>query len=179
MSKVENLAAFIFGAAIGIGGTYTYFKKKYEALAQEEINSVRESLSKAYEKKASVPEKPDIHKVVAEQRQKRQADKKKAADILKTAGYQPTSGSEGIYVISPQEFGEIPDYERISLTCYADDVITDDGDEVLEDWADLVGADALTHFGEYEHDSVFVRNDILKRDYEILKDLSPYHNPDD
>ena len=179
MSKATTFAAFILGAAIGVGGTYTYFKKKYEAMAQEEIDSVKESLSKLYEKKATVQQKPDIQEVMAERRKKAAEAKKEMADILKTTGYNADAGPEGPYVISPQEFGEKPEYERISLTCYADGVVTDDGDEVLDDWADLVGPDALTHFGEYEDDSVFVRNDILKADYEILKDLSPYHDPDD
>ena len=34
----------------------------------------------------------------------------------------------------------------------------------------VVGLESLAHFGEYEDDSVFVRNDRLKCDYEILLD---------
>ena len=37
---------------------------------------------------------------------------------------------------------------------------------VVEDFAD--------HFGEYEDDSVFVRNNRLKCDYEILRDEGEY-----
>ena len=37
-----------------------------------------------------------------------------------------------------------------------------------------VGKESLTHFGEYEDDSVFVRNDNLKADYEILADKRTY-----
>ena len=39
---------------------------------------------------------------------------------------------------------------------------------------DVVGMESLTHFGEYEDDSVFVRNDRLKCDYEILMDERTY-----
>lgn len=179
MSKALNLAMFVLGVAVGIGSTYTYFRKKYEIIAQNEIDSVKESLSKAYEKKATVFEKPDIREVINERRKKNDASKKEMVDILKTAGYKPDINSEKPYVISPQEFGEMPEYMCISLTYYADGVVTDDDNEVLEDWADLVSADALTHFGEYEDDSVFIRNDTLKADYEILKDPSPYRDPDD
>lgn len=35
---------------------------------------------------------------------------------------------------------------------------------------DIVGTESLTHFGEYEDDSVFVRNDKVKCDFEILPD---------
>ena len=73
------------------------------------------------------------------------------------------------YVIPPEEFGEFEDYERISLTYYADGVLADDNNEVVDDVEDIVG-DALDHFGEYEDDSVFVRCDERKCDYEILMD---------
>lgn len=38
----------------------------------------------------------------------------------------------------------------------------------------LLGIDSLNHFGEYEDDSVFVRNDARKCDYEILLDQRTY-----
>ena len=78
------------------------------------------------------------------------------------------------YVIPPEEFGEFDDYEEIGLTYYADQVLTDDDDELVEDIEDTVGFDSLNHFGEYEDDSVFVRNDRLKCDYEILLDHRKY-----
>lgn len=39
-----------------------------------------------------------------------------------------------------------------------------------------IGDDALGHFGEYEDDSVFVRNDEEQTDYEILLDGRNYHD---
>ena len=73
------------------------------------------------------------------------------------------------YVISPEEFGDnVDDYELISLNYYEDGVLADDWDEPIEDIDKVVGKDSLTHFGEYEDDSVYVRNDRLKCEYEIL-----------
>ena len=46
--------------------------------------------------------------------------------------------------------------------------------ERIKDVDSVVGAESLTHFGEYEDDSVFVRNDRLKCDYEILMDTRTY-----
>lgn len=34
----------------------------------------------------------------------------------------------------------------------------------------MVGLDYYTHFGEYEDDSVYIRNDAMKCDFEILAD---------
>ena len=78
------------------------------------------------------------------------------------------------YIISPEEFGAFDDYETISLTYYEDQILADDDDELVDDIEDIVGFDSLTHFGEYEDDSVFVRNDRLKCDYEILMDHRKY-----
>ena len=78
------------------------------------------------------------------------------------------------YVISPEQFGENEDYERISLTYYADQVLVDENDEMIEDVEEMVGFESLNHFGEYEDDSVFVRNDAKKCDYEILLDQKLY-----
>ena len=78
------------------------------------------------------------------------------------------------YIIRPDEFGEYDDYDTISLTYYADHILTDEDDEIVEDIEDKIGFDALSHFGEYEEDSVFVRNDRIKCDYEILLDQRKY-----
>ena len=78
------------------------------------------------------------------------------------------------YVISPDEFGEFEDYERISLSYYADQILADEDDEKVEDVDNVVGLESLIHFGEFEDDSVFVRNDRLKCDYEILLDQRTY-----
>ena len=76
-------------------------------------------------------------------------------------------------VIPPEEFGE-EDYAVISLNYYADGVLADDWDKVIEDVENTVGEDFANHFGEYEDDSVFVRNDELEKDYEILLDMRNY-----
>lgn len=80
------------------------------------------------------------------------------------------------YVISPSEFGELENYEQCTLTFYADGVLTDSNDEEVDDVDSLIGRESLSHFGEYEDDSVFVRNDTTKMDYEILLDNRFYSN---
>lgn len=80
------------------------------------------------------------------------------------------------YVISPEEFDE-NGYKTKTLFYYNDDVVTDDRGKVLSENSieKLIGKESLTTFGQYESDSVFVRNDDLKTDYEILADERNYH----
>jgi hypothetical protein len=78
-------------------------------------------------------------------------------------------------VITPAEFGEFG-YPTSSLTYYADGVLEDEYFDVIpyEDIDNMIGLESLTHFGEFEDDSVFVRNDRLETDFEILRDPRNY-----
>ena len=52
-------------------------------------------------------------------------------------------------------------------------------DGELVDAADaIIGEGSLERFGEYEEDSVFVRNDRLKCDYEILLEPRKFYSDD-
>ena len=79
------------------------------------------------------------------------------------------------YVIDPSEYGDL-DYKQVSLNYYDDGVLTYENDDVIDDIDSLVGKDSLSHFGEYEADTVYVRNDRLKIDFEILADTRRYED---
>ena len=80
------------------------------------------------------------------------------------------------YIIEPDDFGEEDGYETATLTYYADGVLEDDYYVVIdkEEVDDMVGLESFDHFGEYENDTVFVRNERLKTDFEIQRDLRKY-----
>lgn len=192
-SKLLYFLSFIVGASAGSLITWKFVEKKYKQIAQEEIDSVKETYAKMRKddleaKKADLeaakaklhtaePERVETPEVQPEEVQKYE-------DVIAKHNY--TSYSNNInekggdvmtdrpYVISPDEFGDYPDYETISLTYYNDKVLTDEYNEIVDDIDDLIGEDSLNHFGEYEDDSVFVRNDALKVDYEILLDSANY-----
>ena len=84
--------------------------------------------------------------------------------------------SDHIFVIKPESFGEKEDegYQMVSLTHYADGVLTDERDNIIEDVEGTVGAGYAKFFGVYEDDAVYVRNEYDKVDYEILADLREY-----
>ena len=169
LNNIKTIFAFSLGAAIGSIITWKLIKTKYEQIAQEEIDSVKEVFSKK-------------HKELEEEKIKNPNYDRYAA-VLKRENYSSNNeqkgGSEPMEnskpcIITPEEFGEDGDYEIISLNYYEDEVLTDDVDDVIYDWENTVGEDFPDHFGEYEDDSVFVRNDRLKCYYEILKDCRNY-----
>lgn len=172
---------FIFfgGAAVGSAVTWKLIKTKYEHIAQEEIDSVKEVFKRRLkEDRLEECEEPEETCYNPETDELEDYEK-----VLDGAGYRNYSTKKEEkeecdvcepYVISPEEFDENEDYETVSLTYYADGVLTDEFGNVIEDVEGMVGKESLTHFGEYEEDSVFVRNDSLKTDYEILRDTYNY-----
>lgn len=176
-NKVINVLAFSIGAAIGSVVTWKVVKTKYQKMAQEEIDSVRE----VYSKKATVLNN-EVAKAHACLEANTKADKNPSySDFVKDAGYQRHSEKEDlvdnnhIYVIPPDSFGDLA-YEEVSLTYYADGTLAYDDDSVVRDVDKVVGSGSLNTFGEYEDDSVFVRDDEKKIDYEILRDTRSYYD---
>lgn len=192
--KGTTFALFIFGVGIGavggIFGTREYFRTKYKNQADEEIKSVVEKFSNRTKKeeddKTAVAEfarnKPDINEYAKKLSREGYTNYSKSEttneptknEIPEEDNEPDDKDTDRPYVISPDEFGEFYDYTQISLTFFSDHVLTDENYEMVDDVDEMVGAESLNHFGEYEDDSVFVRNDRLKVDYEILLDQRKY-----
>ena len=175
-SKVLNVFMFTAGAAIGAAVTWKLVKTKYEQLAREEIEAVRDYYKNREEKTKSEDtedESDEDRSDDSDQTMKTYVEtiKENGYANIEEKGEVDTVTINAPYVITPEEFGEYGDeYETLSLTYYADGVLTDEWDQVIDDVDDVIGLDSLTHFGEYEDDSVFVRDDDIKIDYEILLD---------
>lgn len=175
---------FIIGAASGATVAWYLLKDKYETLAQEEIDSVKEVFARREQEMKDETVKRNVAEGIKDS-DRTKPDLKEYAEQLKKNGYtrySDLSADDGgvsdkqtkPYVIPPEQFGDNEEHEQISLTYYADGVLADENDEVIGDVEDAVGIDSLNHFGEYEDDSVFVRNDARKCDYEILLDQRTY-----
>lgn len=187
--KLYSALAFVAGAVAGSVVTWKYVKTKYEQIAQEEIDSVKEVYSRKYHT-LNLDETEDSDEEYDGTVTKPKPSLTEYASMLKDLGYsgdenaeEPKNNeeeededmSDGPYVISPDEFDE-NGYDTESLVMYADGMVTDSYGNVIDDVDDIIGLESLEHFGEYEDDSVFVRNDELECDYEILKDYRNYYD---
>lgn len=183
-SNVSIALAFFAGMSIGASVTCLYLKNKYDKLAQEEIEAVRDfykekessttEISKHFEEKVKPVAAPDVDYSEYNQILGKYTTTPIAEDTTPGVSQFKEDVGEHPYVISPDEFGEFEDYTCISLTYYADQILADNDDELVDDIDSTVGIESLSHFGEYEDDSVFVRNDALKCDYEILLDTRKF-----
>lgn len=181
---LSNVLLFATGVVVGSVATWRYFKTRYELVNEDsdeeqvegvEVESEDETVEDRFFENAE-----DIAKVKSNLNKK--PPLKEYAEMVKNLSYSnaevaDTEEDEDVYepyVIRPEEYGEIHKYDTESLTYYADGVLTDELDNRIEDVESLVPADFAEHFGEYEDDSVFVRNDTRQCDYEILRDLRKF-----
>ena len=178
-AALSNIIIFATGAAIGSVVTWKLVKTKYEQIANEEIQEVRELYAQKVDElthsqcEESVEKEEVTEKAVFHTQPKPELIE--YANAIRGLGYSEIDDEEvndmgKPYVITPDEYGELDEYDTLSLTLYADGVLTDEQNIVIEDVDSVVGIESLTHFGEYEDDSVFVRNDSIMTDYEILLD---------
>ena len=186
--KLSSVIIFCGGVFIGGFLTWDFFKTKYEKIADEEIASVKETFGHREprpDKNYNVEEAPkgndayiNVSPGVAE----------RIIQIIDSNGYRNYSNTaietdkkggtadmelKQPYVITPEQYEDNVDYTKVSLTWYNDEVLEDDWGNVL-DPDDVIGSEALKTFGQYEKDSVFVRDDDEQIDYEVLLDTRSY-----
>ena len=194
-TKVACAIAFVAGAAVGVAASWRVLDTKYKKLADKEIASVKELFySKPVENNEESDESEEKKFEQSPEEDFTEEEKKEYTNIASNYTNYTTksvveeepdvtitdsepnvtiSDSEP-YVISPVELGDC-DYDVIDLIYYeGDNTLTDEEDEIINDVGELIGWESLEHFGEYEDDSVCVRNDIRKVDYEVLLDVRKY-----
>lgn len=196
MSKIKTGITFFAGLAIGGAVAWYYARAKYATLAEQEIESVKEAYSKrAKQAKSELPEtdigsSPTVlnsNKIrekgsIAEYARRVQQDdgytdySKMVEQIKNTPAQTDMASAENVeapYVISPDEFGEIDGYAKVSLAYFSDGVLSDEYGIIVDDPEEIIG-DGLEHFGDYEEDAVHVRSDARRSDYEILREIRTY-----
>ena len=177
---------FISGAAIASFVTYKIVEKKFKKIADEEIASVKEMYERKLKNITVTKDEIDNEIRVVEVSEEGVTELTPIkvnpyGALVSDLGYSNNKKEEedmtdiNIEVIPPEDFGEYG-YKCESLTYYADKVLAYSNDEVVTESDKIIGPNALNTFGEYEDDSVFVRNHGMKTDFEILLDTRKYSN---
>ena len=200
-NKVFGTILFTAGAIIGSLVTWKVVKTKYEDLAQEEIDSVKEEYTRlmvSMRKKLndSVTYKDDNNEDDRSEKDTDNIDDSIMTnynEIVKSyrssddeentqnkkEGEEKEEDNDGVsymeapYVISPDDFGSVPGYNVEPLDYFADGILAD-GWGVELDIAETIGEDAINHFGDYDDDVVYVRNEQTKLEYEVTRDPRTY-----
>ena len=186
---VKRIFIFIAGAGLGAIVSWQFLKNKYEQIANDEIASVKEAYNKKNDISSDESEEDEFQEKSADGKLVETAvpSEEEVNEYKKIVSNYTSNENEekgvtnmprGPYVIKPEEFGNM-DYDLVSLEYYADKVLVDEDDHPIQDVEYMVGEDSLEHFGEYEDDAVYVRNDLIKTDFEILLVESRYYEDDD
>ena len=161
---------FLLGAGTGFASGWLYFKKKYELKADEEIEEMRNYFKSKEVHKATKNIKNNVvdylyDTVVPEKPVKEEPDEIPEYGNM----FNNIESHRPPYVISPEEFYEEENYEKITLTYFGlDHILADDENCMVEDIASAVGTDWENRIGEYVQSAIYVRNDKRQCDYEIL-----------
>lgn len=172
---------FALGAITGAVGAWYILKTKYEQIAQEEIDSVKET----FKRMKSYNEKTDGSPIEEAESTNVENNDQKVVKEMNThlIDYYGYSGEDKPkksvdeprpYLIPPEELGAYDDYHVEELIYFSDNVLCDEEYEPIENVEDVVGFESLNHFGDYDDDAVYVRNDKRKCDYEITLDERTY-----
>jgi len=191
---MKNTLLFLIGITVSgiIGYRYGYSvsKKKYEKLADEEIESVKKHFEKRYESKPS--KQKDTKNSPIDISDKGDVDNKVGVDYGKQ--YRTTTEPDRIpgnpgknfkilkkeevdntkpYIISMEEF-EDSEYEAVTLFYFVDKTLTDDDYNQLTNVGIVGGYLILDQMGKYYEGCLYVRDDKNGIDYEIHLDERTY-----
>lgn len=199
--KLFNVFLFTAGAAVGSLVTWKLVKNKYERIAQEEIDSVKETWarmmreesenndsSESEEQDEDDPDDEFEDDDSFEYDQPTVTAYHEIASMYSKSGDKETENDEegeedqeedvpyinGPTLILPEDFANGDhDYDLYSLTYYADGILADDWYKKY-DVDETIGEDSVEHFGDYVTDVIHVRNERLHAEYEVTKDPRNY-----
>lgn len=188
MNKLYVFLAFVAGGVCGVLGTKTYFEDLYRRQYEEDLESVKKVWT--YKKPAEEDVKKEDEPVL--DKEPRENEMYQYAKILQKKGYTnysdtpvdtsemtapevytPPENYRDPYPIPPDILGS-DGYDQITLFYTEDKVLLNEDDTKVDNIEDVVGLDSLNHFGEYEEDVLYVRNERLRTDYEVLMDPRTY-----
>lgn len=197
---MKKFLTFVAGIGVGVAISWTYHKNKYEEMVQEEVESLRESKEKKPESGWSDSYTPTDDEIKTYHNGRRiepveidnsaeeayEEELEKAKDIINYNNYVKKSVMGPceeaaikcqIHIITPEEFATEVGYDTDTFYMFEDNVITNDNDEIVDNVPEifnLTTEEIRNQFGIYEDDSVYVRNEKIQMDYEILREIDTY-----
>ena len=198
--RVSKAAWFLIGATLGagagVGGTYIYMKDKFEKRLNEEVNALkthyverdRELAKKNEEKKKELEEivfsKNETNDFMdyANIYKSNTPEKVIAAVSHKEVVNDNLDISGAAEIISDVDFADpnFDNYQKISVDYFEDGAAFESlSGEEIDGFELIVGDDFKTAFGEFTPNVVYVRNDELQVDYEIIEQEGSHPHPED
>ena len=161
----RTLIAFLAGTVIGSLVTYFAVKNHFRDLTNKEIDE----MSKRFAEADSSPEEhnEDPSTVFMD-------NTRKHISNLDDYPREDVSDDEKPRILHDlEDYTDDDEYDKCTLIYYSDGILADQYDHQLSIEETIGDEEFLDHFGEVEKDILYVRNEHLKTDYEIIKELFP------
>lgn len=161
-------------------------KEEYEKVAEESEKEVKEENEKVDPLKVK-PQKDredynSYYKMTQNYTSQNEEKPKRASSISDLNAFTYEKSVDRPYIIDPEDYGEEDDYDTMQLTYFMGDktLVDESADDTIDEPDLHIGLDNLAIFDEFQGaSSIYVRNDILKMDFEILKDDCAYSDLQD
>ena len=191
MKLFKGLCIFAAGTLVGAAVAAKAVREKYQQEAEEEIAEMREYYRELKKEATKVDTTEDDTKEESKEDFRPIEELAEAEEIIKDKGYvnytnyndtdynennkEEQVDEDEIYIIDPEEFGgENGEYDTATLTYFKDGVLADEVDEIVT-YNIIGGEENLQPFKDYpDCTAVYVRDDNIMVDYEILRDPYQY-----
>lgn len=194
--KLVNVMCFIAGVGSGFAIGYVVLNKKYENKLNQGLQDIREAYTST---KPEPVEKKETAEIPEKKQEAPQPEVKKEQTVVTNAGSllepeepisydrfckevpdEPVVSYKEPYEITYDEFATVG-YQIRSLLYYPkQNIVTeyfegqDPDEKKVNNPSALIGVDALCSFDNSEDDTIYVRNDDLKADFEIQISAKTY-----
>lgn len=185
---MKNAFIFLLGTAAGSTITYFTLKNYFQKLADQEISDMEDYYKERFQDLDDLEEREKQFNEISEEKQLNDKIKKEYIEHVRASQYTNYSNSDPAesespteedelepYQITEAEFGQFPDdgWEDDSYTWY------EDTDEVVNAYGKTISEeDVLEHLGnEFKElfdrgdtNTIYIRNEKYRKDYEIVRD---------
>ena len=181
MNVLKYLAAFSAGAGVGWFITKKCYDKYFDEVLEDYDNLIEEidKLNKDGDatddklEEDDIPEKPPV-KIIVDEPDNVYTDVEDYHEILLKQKYNTAEKKvrkivDHPFEIEMGEYGTVYDYNLVQLNYYADEVLTDEYDNVVDDVEEIIG-DVLDTADLIPYSDIYVRNDAKRCDYKIFID---------
>lgn len=179
-----RVAIFSVGVGVGVSASMTYFDKKYQKLADEEIESCRQAFSKpkvVLVKDEKIEEAkilegetvvssvmPNVYSSSVQLETKAYSDYYAPKKVEEAQTLSPKEDEP--FDISVDEYEEDTEFMKVTLNLYlSDGALVYEETEELADEGSTVGQENLDDFSRTSFSSAYFRNPKNNIDYEVIK----------
>ena len=180
--SMKTYVLMVFSAGLGAAASYFALRKTHKKELEEVQEFYREFYEKLYEAKIAAMTPTDTPSECNENEEEvNEPVKSEPIDISSDiAGSRKPDEVESIYTIDPEQYGDREEYgwskERYvyyaESECFVDpdtDTVVDE-DDIMEATDDM----AADHFGDFEDDAAYFRNELTRTDIAIYLNPGSY-----